>query len=50
MFSRDISPDQQYAEFKKDASAHGLLAGLSFLVILPTGILTARYLRTFTNR
>jgi len=41
---------QKFAEFKKDASVHGLLAGLSFLVILPAGVLIARYLRTFTNR
>jgi hypothetical protein len=50
MSSHDPSPEQQFTEFKKDASAHGLLAGLSFMVILPTGILVARYLRTFTNR
>lgn len=50
MSSHDASPEQQFADFKKDASAHGLLAGLSFMVILPTGILVARYLRTFTNR
>lgn len=50
MSNHDVFPEQQFAEFKKDASAHGLLAGLSFMVILPTGILLARYLRTFTNR
>ncbi|KAH9029949.1 hypothetical protein EDB85DRAFT_1866835 [Lactarius pseudohatsudake] len=37
-------------EFKHNASAHGLLAGISFLVVLPAGVLIARYTRTFTNR
>ena len=50
MSGYDVSSEQQSAQFKKDASAHGLLAGLSFVVILPAGILVARYLRTFTNR
>jgi len=50
MSSYDDSPEHRFAEFKKGASAHGLLAGLSFMVILPIGILVARYLRTFTNR
>ena len=44
-------PDQQqFEDFKKDASVHGLLAGLSFLVVLPAGVLIARYMRTFNNR
>jgi hypothetical protein len=43
-------PDNQFLEFKKDASTHGLLAGLTFLVFLPAGVLIARYMRTFTNR
>ncbi|KAF8268746.1 hypothetical protein EI94DRAFT_1660737 [Lactarius quietus] len=38
------------AEFKKDTSIHGLLASISFLVVLPIGVLVARYTRTFTNR
>lgn len=42
--SADIS------EFKKNASVHGLLESIAFLVILPVGVLIARYLRTFTNR
>ena len=50
MSGYDVSPEQQSAQFKKDASVHGLLMGISFLVILPTGVLVARYLRTFTNR
>ncbi|KAH9036676.1 hypothetical protein EDB84DRAFT_1269003 [Lactarius hengduanensis] len=37
-------------EFKHNASVHGLLAGISFLVVLPAGVLIARYTRTFTNR
>ncbi|KAH8985762.1 hypothetical protein EDB86DRAFT_2321998 [Lactarius hatsudake] len=37
-------------EFKHNTSAHGLLAGISFLVVLPAGVLIARYTRTFTNR
>ena len=43
-------PDNQFIEFKKNASAHGLLAGFAFLVVLPVGVLIARYTRTFTNR
>ena len=41
---------EQYLEFKKDTGAHALLAGFSFLVVLPAGILIARYIRTFINR
>ena len=29
---------------------HAVLMGTAFLVILPTGVLIARYLRNFTNR
>ena len=42
--------EQKLLEFKKDVTVHGLLAGISFLVVLPAGVLVARYLRTFTNR
>jgi len=48
--SRQDSPEEQFLEFKKHANSHSLLASLSFLVILPAGVLIARYLRTFTNR
>ena len=42
--------EADFSEFKKDASVHGLLASISFLVVLPAGVLIARYLRTFTHR
>ena len=29
---------------------HALLCSIGFLVLLPIGVLTARYLRTFTGR
>ena len=48
--SSHASEEQKFSEFKKDVSVHGLLAGISFLVVLPAGVLVARYLRTFTNR
>jgi len=44
------SANQAFTDFKHNASAHGLLAGISFMVVLPTGILIARYMRTFNNR
>lgn len=42
--------EKEFQQFKKDSTIHGLLMGLSFLVILPAGTLIARYLRTFTRR
>ena len=38
------------SEYEKKVRTHALLMGIAFLVIIPTGVLIARYLRTFTNR
>jgi hypothetical protein len=37
-------------DYDKKVRTHALLMGIAFLVIVPTGVLFARYLRTFTNR
>ena len=37
-------------EYEKKVRTHALLMGIAFLVIIPMGVLIARYLRTFTNR
>jgi ABC-type phosphate transport system permease subunit len=37
-------------EYEKKVRTHALLMGIAFLVIIPIGVLIARYLRTFTNR
>ncbi|KAI0319854.1 hypothetical protein OF83DRAFT_720091 [Amylostereum chailletii] len=35
---------------EKTARTHAILISIGFLIFLPLGVLTARYLRTFTNR
>jgi len=37
-------------DYEKKVRTHALLMGIAFLVVIPTGVLIARYLRTFTNR
>ncbi|KAI0271084.1 hypothetical protein BGY98DRAFT_937179 [Russula aff. rugulosa BPL654] len=37
-------------DYEKNVRTHALLMGIAFLVVIPIGVLIARYLRTFTNR
>jgi len=39
-----------FTELEKVASKHAILMGMTWLIILPTGTLMARYLRTYTSR
>ncbi|KAI9511396.1 hypothetical protein F5148DRAFT_344255 [Russula earlei] len=39
-----------FSEYEEKVRDHGLLASITFLVILPLGVLLPRYVRTFTNR
>jgi hypothetical protein len=37
-------------KFEDNIRDHGLLASVAFLVLMPSGILFARYVRTFTTK
>ncbi|KAI9459020.1 hypothetical protein F5148DRAFT_310760 [Russula earlei] len=39
-----------FSEHEKKVRDHALLASISFLIVLPLGVLIPRYMRTFTNR
>ncbi|KAI9510101.1 hypothetical protein F5148DRAFT_1147824 [Russula earlei] len=39
-----------FSEHEERARAHGILASVAFLIIVPLGVLIPRYLRTFSNR
>ncbi|KAI9510105.1 hypothetical protein F5148DRAFT_1182489 [Russula earlei] len=39
-----------FSVYEERARAHGILASVAFLIIVPLGVLIPRYLRTFSNR